>query len=384
MEEEKYCEELINNRSNENALKNLYDILNIAFGQTIETQAFWNEILIPKAAEAFSYSIERLSKYKPNLNAIFFSFAKHFGLDIDHTKKLELGKSDKPFTDQIKDITGKSQVYNFRQLPCNLFAEQYKEYKKEGNQELVLKALREKQMITQMLECKASIVVQAEIAEFYLTEGLIDKAITTSLEGIKLTHSMNAEVLRFYCILMRSFYEKKDFNEGDKYCSKALEILNYHWGQYHPLHCTIYSILAYLLIKHKESHGEALSIYKVILVSYNKLLGNNHSLIAETYMNIGKLLISVGKKEKALANFDKALSFYIDEEKYKKQLADCAYQIGVIKKEQKKYKDAFNYAVRAVDIYSSEIDIKMLIKSLWLAVSVSCSVASNVTVSKDC
>lgn len=52
-----------------------------------------------------------------------------------------------------------------------------------------------------------------------------------------------------------------DFNqEADQYFSLALKTLDHHWGPYHPLHTTIYGILAYLLLS-KNKMEDAKYLY---------------------------------------------------------------------------------------------------------------------------
>ena len=43
---------------------------------------------------------------------------------------------------------------------------------------------------------------------------------------------------------MQSFYMEDQINEADTYFSKALYVLDHHWGPFHPLHVSVYAIMA--------------------------------------------------------------------------------------------------------------------------------------------
>jgi len=359
----------------------------MAFGQDIDTENLWSRVIIPRTAETFNYPIEKIVKSKINLNALFFAFAYHFGLELDNTKELELGKVEKPFIDQVTDIKGKSRVFGFRNMPCNVLAERYKEYRISNKNELALRALKMKMMIRKLLDNKTDERALAEMAEILLEEELIDKAIDKATEGLNLIHPMNAETIKFYCIFMRAHYKKNESIEADKYCYKAIKSLDYHWGEYHPLHATIYSILAHLLIKYKENLKQAQSLYKASLISCIRVLGPNHLRTAEVYMDFGKLYLRMGNKEQALINMEKAYFIYEVEKvsitgKHLALLANAALQIATILEGQRRFKEAISYSRKATELYFNlkGIDSETYIASLWLLICISYEISSNETV----
>ena len=68
---------------------------------------------------------------------------------------------------------------------------------------------------------------------------------------------------------------EEKISEADVCFTKALEILDHHWGPFHPLHINIYSIMAQLLI-HKGKHDDAIYLYKASLLCCLRILGPNH------------------------------------------------------------------------------------------------------------
>ena len=65
------------------------------------------------------------------------------------------------------------------------------------------------------------------------------------------------------------------FTEAEKAFTHALEILDHHWGPYHPLHINIYGIMAQLLILN-EKYEDATYLYKASLRCCMRILGPNH------------------------------------------------------------------------------------------------------------
>jgi len=358
-------------------IEDVYDFVNMAFGKDQDTDEFWDRIVFPYAADAFNIPVERFNRSKINLNAVFFSFEYHFGLQLEPEAKFELGKGEKPFVKQIRDVIGKSKVYSLRNIPYKKIADKYKDYHNEGKNELALKALKMKMSVTKFLDDKVDLIALAEIAEIFLEENLTDKAIEKALEGIKLQNSLNAETIRFFCILMRAYYQKDMVQEADKYFFRAINALDFHWGVFHTLHITVYTILAYLITKFKESYEDVQNLYKACLVSCNRVLGPNHTCTADVYMDIGRLFLKMGNKDQALENIEKAYLIYeaaietaID--KNYALLANSAFLLGGIIESQRRYKEALIYARRAADLYEKLYGNanEVFIDSLWLLICV--------------
>lgn len=389
--DKEYYDHLLDDPTHGYLFDNVYDFINMVFGQDPDTDEFWEKILFPRTALAFSYPVEKMSKAKINLNALFFAFCYHFGLELDLQSTFELGTTEKPFKDQIKDLKAKSKVYGFRNIPYKVLAERYKEYRNTARHELALKALKMKMVITKLLEDRTDVTSLAEIGEILLEGGIVEKAIEKTLEGLRLIYPMHAETVKFYCILVRALYEKGNSTDADKYCYKAIKTLDFHWGQYHPLHSTIYSILAFLLIKYKENLEKAQSLYKASLISCTRVLGPNHIRTAEVYMDFGRLYLKMNNKEQALANIEKAYSIYDacsegTSEKYYVPLANAALQLANIMEEQHRFKQAFPHARRAADLYLSLYGIanEVYISSLWLVVCIGYSIEPDNIVEDYC
>ena len=87
---------------------------------------------------------------------------------------------------------------------------------------------------------------------------------------------------------MRAFFGMDNTKECEKYFQLANETLETHWGPSHPLHITIYGLMAQILIS-KTKFDEAMFLYKSSLLCCNKVLGKNHIQTANTRMDFGVL-----------------------------------------------------------------------------------------------
>lgn len=142
------------------------------------------------------------------------------------------------------------------------------------------------------LEDSEDIATIADICEISLDHNEYKIAKDQALEALKHVHPLHAEAIKFYCILMRAFYGEEFYHEADQYFSKALATLEHHWGPFHPLHSTIYGIMAYLLIMNKDHLNsnlrrnnlalmknkmeEARYLYHSSLLCCLRVLGPNH------------------------------------------------------------------------------------------------------------
>lgn len=78
----------------------------------------------------------------------------------------------------------------------------------------------------------------------YLEKQKYDLAIEYATKALQLTHPLHASSIKFYCILMQAYYLHDQLPQADVYFTTALSILDHHWGPFHPLHVSIYGIMA--------------------------------------------------------------------------------------------------------------------------------------------
>ena len=222
----------------------------------------------------------------------------------------------------------------------------------------------------------------AEIAEIALDNGEYKVAKEQAVRGLRemVRSQLHAEAIKFHCILMRAFYGMSFPQEADQYFSKALGTLDHHWGPFHPLHSTLYGIMAHLLISQSQPPKleEAKYLYQSSLICSLRVLGPNHIRTAEVHTDYGRLHLRMRhNRDEALQHFEEA--FLIYESYYGERAlptARAAIQIAQILEEQKgKLNDALKYATIATeafrDIYGDESE--HTINAQFLALSISYS-----------
>jgi len=88
-------------------------------------------------------------------------------------------------------------------------------------------------------------------------------------------------------------------HEADGFFTKALAILDHHWGPFHPLHTNVYAIMAQLLIT-KGKFDDAKYLYQASLLCCMRILGPNHIQTGEVHMDFGKLYLKKNEKSTSL------------------------------------------------------------------------------------
>ena len=77
------------------------------------------------------------------------------------------------------------------------------------------------------------------MCEIALDQKLWQQAIVKAHMALdELNHRLSplhAENIQFYCILIQAYFMNGNKSHADIYFSKALAVLDYHWGNYHPM-----------------------------------------------------------------------------------------------------------------------------------------------------
>jgi hypothetical protein len=87
--------------------------------------------------------------------------------------------------------------------------------------------------------------------------------------------SLHAERVRLYCILIRAHFALDNFIESERFFKMATDTLDHHLGRSHPLHITVFGIMAYLFVPVGKME-EAMYLYKSSILVCLKTLGPNH------------------------------------------------------------------------------------------------------------
>ena len=360
------------------------DFLNLVFGNTKETHDFFKDCVYPIVEDYYSYPLERLLDHKITHNALYYALTYHAGIRVQNEDELfeRLGSWEKPFRNENSIIPYiRYKVYSMRSLRINDFANKYKEYRVHGQNETALNACRSKIHYIDLLEGTHDIDAQGEIAELLLEEGLYEEAIDEARKGLDIIGTNDCSAIKFYCVLMRAYQHLNDLSNSQIYFNEAIRCLEHNWGPEHPLHTTIYRIMAFLMIECNK-FKEAEILYKASLSCCSKVLGPNHIQTAEVYMDFGRLYLRMSYKNESLTNFQAAYYIYLSYfGKNSIPVANAAFQISKIMEENGRLEQGLEYAVIAYDGYSKlngQIS-DYAILSLWIVITISYSLKNSKT-----
>lgn len=144
---------------------------------------------------------------------------------------------------------------------------------------------------------------------------------------------------------------RKDFNIGLECFNKAVKVIEYHLGEYHPLFSTLYGIFGNLYAEIKQ-YDDALMLFKSSLVCCLRSLGANHSFTAQNYEDIAMIFLKMDKKEESFQHLEKA--FLINEATEGRISLKCgglSLKLGVLCFSQGRFKESINYSNISIQIW---------------------------------
>lgn len=212
-----------------------------------------------------------------------------------------------------------------------------------------------KKLMNSTLTGKPDLVTLADLAEMALEHDQNEIAIKYSIEGLKHILPLHAERVRFYCILIRAYSALDEFKQAERIFQLTTDAVFHHLGPSHPLHMTVYGIMAYLLVP-KGKMDEAMYLYKSSLFCCMKVLGPNHIQTAESHMEFGQFYLKWDKRDQALQHFEQAYMVYDNyfskqQQKNSVLTADAAMQVANILEDQNRLNEAYSYIQVACDTY---------------------------------
>ena len=122
---------------------------------------------------------------------------------------------------------------------------------------------------------RMDLITLADLAELAIEQGHYEEAIAYAEEAIQQILPLHAERIRFYCILIRACFSQDKVKEAESYFQVTTDTIFHHLGPSHPLHITVYGIMAHLLIP-KSKWEEAMYLYKSSMTCCMMSLGPNH------------------------------------------------------------------------------------------------------------
>lgn len=136
----------------------------------------------------------------------------------------------------------------------------------------------------------------------------------------------------------------------------AKKVIEYNYGIYHPLHATFHEFLGYYYYL-KEDYESSLEKYEAGLNDCLRILGVDHPLTAQMYLDISSVFLKLDKREKAIVFLKKAYEIY-NTQKYEEsdEKASLANKIAVILFGFGLFSDSMKYAQKSNQIYLMKSD----------------------------
>lgn len=348
----------LQNLNMEGSLKEcIVDYLNLIFGVGEESDIFWQEILVKKASSCFYVNEEKIDKSQINLHALLHSVGFHCGLQLAFSKETMLGKVENPFSLQtLEKIKEKIKTINMKGVESRIISIRLNSIDPaDYSLENALISLEINKALNPDGEYLGDTVILSDIGEIMLERKELESAIKYAKDALLQIHPLHAEGVKSWCILIRAMMESSLQDEALQCFDHALTALEYHWGPYHPLHCTLYSILAYLYMK-KSNFEEALILYKNSLMCSLRVLGPNHPHTAEVYIELGNLYVQQHNLTEATSVMEKG--FFVYEASLGKN-AVISVTVGVklaqLYLEMGKFEKVMNLVTNAINVHEGMI-----------------------------
>lgn len=338
----------------------IVDYFNIVFGNDIESNLFWDEILVPYAVSSYSVPPEALAKGITNLNALLFSLIYLSGIFISFTSETPIGKITNPFkSSDLQHISIKVKKYDMKCVECKILSEKIQHYKNTENYSLALQALELKIKLAKALNPDSKemedLSLLVESGEIYLELGEIETAIFKAKEVLVQMHPLSAQSVRVWILLMKALYKKGLNDDGLQAFASALEAIKFHWGENDPMQINLYEVLGSVYME-QENYSEALLLYKNALLICLKQLGPNHILTGKNYMELSRYYLITKSLDDALDVTEK--SYFIYKAFYGKNnilTVNVSVKLAEIQTDLGRYMTALPLIVKACEVYEKSL-----------------------------
>ena len=159
--------------------------------------------------------------------ALYYSFVQLTGIEVSQMGAKyateeefikDFGKHEYPFRinencSKVK-MNPKARIYSLRFIPYKALGDQYREHREMGYTDVALQAAKMKIHANKLLQIEDYIAI-GEVAEILLEEERYQEAIDIAQRGLRSIAPLNAESIKFYCILMRAYFALDNAEDSD-------------------------------------------------------------------------------------------------------------------------------------------------------------------------
>ena len=339
----------------DNELKKLVaDMLNFVFGNSELSKDFWKVNLREQMSYDFGYRMNSNTDIKDfPIGALLNCISYHFNIKLQDKNFEGLIEKQFPFNqDSIVCFNHKTKSYSFKKHKLRRVSEYYIEHRENKQYALALQLLRMKLTSEDALGRKEEYLeLLGEIADLKLEMGQIDEAIKAADKAISILDTFAPQCIKFICIRLKGYIKKEMDTKVFETFEAAKKVIEYNFGIYHPLHATFHEFIGYYYFM-KEDYEQSLECYEAGLNDCLRILGVDHPLTGQIYLDIASVFLKMDKRERAIIFLKKAYEIY-NTTKYEEsdEKASLANKIAVILFGFGLYNESMKFAQKSNSIY---------------------------------
>lgn len=139
--------------------------------------------------------------------------------------------------------------------------------------------------------------------------GKFEEALQISQRALDLIHPLHVNCVKNLITVIKVFLMNGEQIKALEIFNKALIILEFHLGSFHPLHSILYSILGHYYLE-KQLYNDAVTLFKSSLVCSLRIYGYNHIYTAGIYYDLAQIYFELGLLEESQLNYSNCLQIY--------------------------------------------------------------------------
>ncbi|KAL4467078.1 hypothetical protein ABPG72_019288 [Tetrahymena utriculariae] len=383
-------------------IENLLDFLNLLLGSGQETEFFWSSIINKQALHDYGCQVNKQEIVK---GALLHSLKYHCKIDFAFDQDTGIFEQISPLRkDQIYGFIPSVKLFDMKLLDINKEGDLYKKQMKAGQNEQALQSINLKLNIVSWLQQNSSdqpnqqqqnpnfskmsnqqnqisqsqqqdqnlmfkeIRLLSDQSELLLNFFNFEDSTLKAVQALDL--SPIAHICQVKCLgnIMRTKLVKSDNQKAMECFDRAVQIIEFHLGPFHPLHTILYSLLG-CFYSQKKYYEEALALYRSSLINSKKSLGDFHTHTAEVYKDIGVLYMQMSMNDESFVSFEQSYKIYTQCKKSDSiAFAEVCYYLATVCLIQSKFEECQTYSLKSIRIYENyhETQLKKLIDSLLI------------------
>ncbi|EAR93017.2 tetratricopeptide repeat protein (macronuclear) [Tetrahymena thermophila SB210] len=388
-------------------IENLLDFLNLLLGSGQETEFFWSSIINKQALHDYGCQVNKQDIIK---GALLHSLKYHCKIDFAFDQDTGIFEQINPLRkDQIFGFIPSVKLFDMKFLDINKEGDLYKKHMKAGQNEQALQSINLKINIVSWLQQNNTeqqnqqqqnqqqqnqnfstmsnqqnqisqnqqqdqnllfeqIRLLSDQSELLLNFFNFEDSTLKAVQALDL--SPIAHICQVKCLgnIMRTKLVKSDNQKAMECFDRAVQIIEFHLGPFHPLHTILYSLLG-CFYSQKKYYEEALALYRSSLINSKKSLGDFHTHTAEVYKDIGVLYMQMSMNDESFISFEQSYKIYIQCKKSDTiAFAEVCYYLATVCLIQSKFEECQTYSLKSIRIYEihHETQLKKLIDSLLI------------------